>query len=111
MLSVRKRVKAMNIGNLDNWRLYHSIIGVIALLILVIHTGFRLGNNLNFALMVVFLAATTTGSLVGIFMSKSHHWTDLKLRSHRKWWSRIHYTLLWLLPALLAYHIFVVYYF
>ncbi len=110
-ISARKRWKKLKVGNLDNWRLFHAVVGVIALLILIIHTGFRLGNNLNLALMLVFLAATTTGSLVGVFMSKNHHWTDLKLREHRKWWSRVHYTLLWLLPALLAYHIFAVYYF
>jgi nitrite reductase (NADH) large subunit len=110
-ISARKRWNKLNIGNLDNWRLFHSIIGVIALIVLVIHTGFQLGNNLNFALMIVFLLATTTGSLVGVFMSKNHHWTDLKLREHRKWWSRIHYTLLWLLPALLSFHILSVYFF
>ncbi len=111
MLSARKRIQKMTFGNLDNWRLFHSLIGVVALFVLIAHTGFKLGSNLNLALMTVFLLATTTGSLVGVFMSKNHHWTDLKLREHRKWWSRIHYTLLWLLPALLGYHIFAVYYF
>ncbi|WP_081640117.1 FAD-dependent oxidoreductase [Simiduia agarivorans] len=110
-LSIRKRWKKLNVGHLDDWRYVHSIIGVIALAVLMIHTGLRMGNNLNFVLMAVFLAATLTGSLVGVFMARNHHWTDLKLRQHRTWWSRVHYTLLWMLPALLGYHIFAVYYF
>jgi nitrite reductase (NADH) large subunit len=110
-ISARKRWSKLKQGNIDNWRLFHAITGVVALLVLIVHTGFQLGNNLNFALMAVFLAATTTGSLVGVFMSKNHHWSDLKLREHRKWWSRVHYTLLWLLPALLFFHILSVYFF
>ncbi|MCQ3829353.1 NAD(P)/FAD-dependent oxidoreductase [Microbulbifer elongatus] len=110
-LSMRKRLQRINLGHLDHWRYIHSIIGFAALLVLLVHTGFRLGENLNLALMLVFLAATCTGSLVGVFMARNHHWTDLKLREHRKWWSRVHYALLWTLPILLFYHIFAVYYF
>lgn len=110
-LGIRKRWKKLNFGHLDDWRYVHSIIGVLALVVLMIHTGMRLGHNLNFVLMAVFLAATLTGSLVGVFMARNHHWTDLKLRKHRAWWSRVHYTLLWMLPALLTYHILAVYFF
>ncbi|WP_193161297.1 FAD-dependent oxidoreductase [Microbulbifer hainanensis] len=110
-LSLRKRWRSLSYGHVDHWRYVHSVIGCGALVVLVVHTGFRLGENLNLALMLVFLAATTTGALVGVFMARNHHWTDLKLREHRKWWSRVHYILLWTLPALLAYHIMAVYYF
>lgn len=110
-LSLRKRWRKLTIGHVDHWRYFHSVIGCAALVVLVVHTGFRLGENLNLALMLVFLAATTTGALVGVFMARNHHWTDLKLREHRKWWSRVHYALLWTLPALLGYHILAVYYF
>lgn len=110
-LSLRKRWKKVSFGNLDNWRFVHTIMGLIALVALIVHTGFRLGENLNFALMVVFLLATLTGSIVGVFMSRNHHWTDMKLTQYRAWWSRVHYGLLWLLPALLSFHIFSSYYF
>lgn len=110
-LSLRKRLKKRNLGHLDHWRYFHSIVGCVALLVLIVHTGFRLGDNLNLALMLVFLAATCTGSLVGVFMARNHHWTDLKLREHRKWWSRVHYALLWALPVLIFFHILAVYYF
>ncbi|WP_299945402.1 FAD-dependent oxidoreductase [uncultured Microbulbifer sp.] len=110
-LSVRKRWKKFTLGHMDHWRYAHSVIGLISLLALVVHTGFRLGESLNLALMLVFLTATATGSLVGVFMARNHHWTDLKLREHRKWWSRVHYALLWALPVLLSYHILAVYYF
>ncbi|MCA0892464.1 FAD-dependent oxidoreductase [Microbulbifer agarilyticus] len=110
-LSLRKRWQKIKAGHLDHWRYIHSLIGFAALLVLVVHTGFRLGENLNLALMLVFLAATCTGSLVGVFMARNHHWTDIKLREHRKWWSRVHYALLWALPVLLFYHILAVYYF
>ncbi|SDZ92135.1 FAD-dependent oxidoreductase [Microbulbifer marinus] len=110
-LSLRKRWRKLTHGHVDHWRYVHSLIGCGALIVLVVHTGFRLGENLNLALMLVFLAATTTGALVGVFMARNHHWTDIKLREHRKWWSRVHYALLWTLPVLLAYHILAVYYF
>ncbi|WNZ55319.1 FAD-dependent oxidoreductase [Microbulbifer sp. JMSA003] len=110
-LSIRKRWNKLSLGHVDHWRYAHSVTGLIALLALAVHSGFRLGENLNLALMLVFLTATATGSLVGVFMARNHHWTDLKLREHRKWWSRVHYALLWALPVLLAYHIFAVYYF
>ncbi|RBP51350.1 nitrite reductase (NADH) large subunit [Arenicella xantha] len=110
-LSLRKRWKILTLGNLDNWRFAHTILGLVALVALIVHTGFRLGENLSFVLMVVFLLATLTGSLVGVFMSRNHHWTDLKLTQYRAWWSRVHYGLLWLLPALLSFHIVSSYYF
>lgn len=110
-LSLRKRLRKITYGHVDHWRYVHSVFGCAALVVLVVHTGFRLGENLNLALMLVFLAATTTGALVGVFMARNHHWTDLKLREHRKWWSRVHYALLWALPVLLGYHILAVYYF
>ena len=110
-LSLRKRWRKLSFGHVDHWRYVHSLFGGAAMLVLAVHTGFRLGQNLNLALMLVFLTATTTGALVGVFMARNHHWTDMKLREHRKWWSRVHYALLWALPALLAYHILAVYYF
>ncbi|MET1254053.1 FAD-dependent oxidoreductase [Aliikangiella maris] len=110
-LALRKRLKNFNFGHVDTWRYVHSVVGVIALLILMIHTGVRMGENLNFTLMTVFLGATMTGALVGVFMSKNHHWSDHKLRQHRYWWSRVHYTLLWALLPLLIFHIISVYYF
>jgi len=110
-ISGRKRWKKIAYGNLDNWRFVHTVIGLVALLALIVHTGFRLGENLNLALMIVFLLVTFTGSLVGFFMSRNHHWTDIKLTQHRAWWSRVHYGLLWLLPALLTFHILSSYYF
>ncbi|TQV74024.1 NAD(P)/FAD-dependent oxidoreductase [Aliikangiella marina] len=110
-LAIRKRFKKFRVGHVDSWRYAHSIVGILALVMLMVHTGMRLGDNLNFALMAVFLGATLTGSLVGVFMARNHHWSDFKLRKHRLWWSRIHHTLLWMLPPLLGFHILSVYYF
>jgi nitrite reductase (NADH) large subunit len=110
-LGLRKRWKYLNFGHVDAWRYIHSIVGVIALVMLMVHTGMRMGENLNLILMIVFLAATTTGSLVGVFMAKNHHWSDVKLAKHRLWWSRVHHTLLWMLPPLLGFHILSAYYF
>lgn len=110
-LAIRKRWKKLKFGHVDSWRYAHSIVGILALIVLMIHTGMRLGENLNFALMSIFLGATLTGSLVGVFMARNHHWSDFKLRKHRLWWSRVHHTLLWMLLPLLGFHILSVYYF
>ncbi len=107
----RRRIKKVNLGHLDDWRLLHIIIGVITMGILFLHTGMRFGENLNKALMIVFLIAAFMGSSVGILMATSGHWPEARLQKWRHVISRFHYTLLWTLPALLIFHIISVYYF
>jgi nitrite reductase (NADH) large subunit len=111
LLSLRKRIKRFQLGQFAWWRVVHAALGLFTLLTLFAHTGFRLGEHLNFALMLSFLLLGFSGALAGgiaavqerldIVMAK-------RLRSMSNW---VHILLFWPLPALLGLHIFAVYYF
>ena len=55
MLSLRKRAKWLSFGGFESWRLIHIAAGFAAIAALFVHTGFRLGHNLNSWLMISFL--------------------------------------------------------
>ena len=56
LLGIRRRLKLGKwLGGFNGWRLVHIGIGLAATLVLVWHTGFRLGENLNLVLMASFI--------------------------------------------------------
>ena len=92
------------------WRLSHIALGLGGLALLFVHTGFRLGANVNAALMGCYLAALLFGALVG-FSTGGAQWlrkmgVSPKLRPVLL---RLHIATLVPLPALLAIHVLVVY--
>lgn len=111
-ISIRKRVKKFSqSGNYAYWRMMHIVIGVVAVAGLLAHTGFRMGNNLNFALMLTYSSLLLAGSIAGIVIAYEHaisRYLAKRLRSYAVW---SHILLLWPLPALLGFHIFKTYYF
>ena len=62
---VRNRLVAGVVG-MRRWRFFHIAIGLLCVLALFVHTGFRLGVNLNAVLMGFYLATLTLGAFVGI---------------------------------------------
>ncbi len=110
LLSVRKRIPRIAFGEFAWWRVAHVLIGTATLAILLAHTGFSLGNNLNFMLMLGFLKLSLVGALAGAVTAMERQPT--RLAKHlRAWTLNTHILLLWPLPALLGYHILSVYYF
>lgn len=107
------RMKArpvLRTGASIRWRLAHVGFGVCCVLLLFGHTGFRLGANLNAALMGCYVAALISGALAGI----STHGTSWLRRMGvtprlRVVPMRLHLAALFPLPALLIIHILVVY--
>jgi nitrite reductase (NADH) large subunit len=110
LLSARKRIARFAFGEFAWWRVAHVMSGVATLGILVAHTGFSLGNNLNFVLMLSFLKLSALGGLAGAATALERRATRLT-KHMRAWTSTGHIVLLWPLPALLGYHILSVYYF
>lgn len=114
LMGLRKRIRVLScLGSYDAWRLLHLAIGVIAALLLVAHTGFRLGSNLNLALMASFLITLVFGAVAGFITGSEHELqerglsgTDTKPRSLSLW---IHILAIWPLPVLLVIHILTVY--
>ena len=64
VLSLRKRV--VKVGKYGLWRATHAVLGMIALVALVVHSGMRLGANLNLALSLSFLTLAILGGIAGI---------------------------------------------
>jgi len=110
-LSLRKRVKKVNFGDFDMWRGLHVFISALVVLTLFIHTGFRVGDNLNAYLMLFFIAMLLIGSLSAITISLTHKFDLVTMTSIRKKMVWGHIILFWPVPVLLMFHIFKSYYF
>ena len=116
ILSLRKNFKWLaSLGSYSIWRFIHIIFGLVALVILFLHTGFHLGSNLNFWLMASFLSIALMGASAGFvkafehtILSKSNKGGNSKPAALPIW---LHLIAFWPLPVLLALHIFTVYYY
>ncbi len=109
ILSLRKRLNWQFLGQFTRWRLVHTISGVVALIVLLAHTGANLGDQLNRLLMVNFLVVALVGAALGTAISISQsNIGQQRLRSLSFW---LHVLTVWPLPILLSAHIFSSYYF
>ena len=111
IVSLRKRIAKFTIGNYDLWRIAHVVLGIVALLALIVHTGFRFGNELNFILMLNFLFIAVAGANASTVVATEHHMVPAMAKKQRKLWNKVHLVLFWSLPVLLGFHIFKTYYF
>jgi nitrite reductase (NADH) large subunit len=111
LLSLRKR--AVRLGDFATWRVVHTAVGVATLLVLFLHTGFRLGSNLNKWLMLSFLGVALAGGAAGLATALEHRLfasagEAARTRTLSFW---LHLLALWPLPLLLAAHILSVYFY
>jgi nitrite reductase (NADH) large subunit len=111
LMSLRKRLKSEKLGQFAYWRVLHIVLGALCALVLIFHTGFHLGENLNQLLIFNFLAVLLLGATAGIVVSLSHQFSAARALKIRKFWSWTHIVVTWPLPALLISHIVTVYYF
>ena len=109
VLSLRKRVSWLKVmGRFTSWRLFHTVFGILSLLTLFAHTGFRFGENLNFWLMFTFIGLNLLGAFVGIAAGME---TDLMStagrisRRVRPFLTYAHILLFWPFPVLLTFHV------
>lgn len=110
-VSLRKRVSSFTWGSFDGWRLVHVLVGVVTLLVLVAHTGLRMGNNINFYLMFVFSGLVLAGAIAGFATGMQHVLPLSVARGVRSMSVWTHILLLWPLPALLGFHILKTYWY
>ncbi len=99
-------------GNYSTWQLTHILLGFVCVLTLFLHTGFRLGANLNTALMLFYLVALIAGALAGILIggsSELRKWGVPVTKKMRMAPVKTHIVFLLPLPALLVVHILIVY--
>jgi nitrite reductase (NADH) large subunit len=109
-LSLRKRVRRFTLGNFPAWRVAHAVLGVLTLAGLAVHTGGRLGSNMNFTLIASFLGLVAVGSAAGGIIALEHRLGAAGARLRRTWtWA--HILFFWPIPLLLALHVLKTYYF
>jgi nitrite reductase (NADH) large subunit len=111
LLSLRKRVKRFEFSNVATLRLVHGMVAVLALVVLVFHTGLHLGQELNRMLMIEFLALAVLGAAAGGVTALSHWFSPVQARNQRTFWWRAHLILFWPLPILLVLHIMTAYFY
>lgn len=110
-LSLRKRIKRFTLGEFGHWRAVHAVLGTISLVALVTHTGFRLGNNFNFVLMLNFVALALVGALAGAITAAERRLSPAAAKRLRSFWTGTHIALAWPLPVLVGLHVVIAYYF
>lgn len=115
LLSLRKRMTKFTWGAFPKWRVMHVIVGVLSLVVIFLHTGFRAGNNLNFVLMLMFFILLLVGVVASAVISQEHELSkklsQRVLLKIRKTSILTHILLFWPIPALLIFHIIKSYYF
>lgn len=111
LVSLRKRISRFSWGAFATWRWLHVALGVFAAVLLLLHTGARLGHGLNFALMLLFVTLSLAGALAAGVIGSSHRWGRIAVRRARGWTLWGHILLFWPVPVLLGLHILKTYWF
>lgn len=112
LLSLRKRIAwAKKLGEYVSWRFVHTVLGLVLAATLYFHTGMRLGEQLNFALMSVFLLILISGAVMGLVIANEQKLDFSMAQRLRKWTFWGHVALFWPLPALISFHILAAYYY
>lgn len=111
VLALRKRIPSFTWASFSSWQIAHVLIGGVAVVTLLAHTGFRFGANLNLWLMFCFSGLLVAGGIAGAATALGERLgqgTSRRLRVTALW---LHILLLWPLPALLGFHVLKGYYF
>lgn len=111
LISLRRRL-----GWLQRWshralRSLHIVAGAAALLAFGLHTGFRLGENLNFLLGLCFVAAALVGALAALSTILERSLGATLGGRLRRLGTRLHLWVVWPLPVLVLVHVMKVYFF
>ena len=110
--TLRRARFVSRLGDQNWWRLVHVGLGLSCVLLLFAHTGFRLGSNLNAALMGFYIAALISGACAGVLMGGATQLRRLGFAQVGKFSRipmRVHVIALSALPALLIIHVLIVY--
>ncbi|NNJ95991.1 MAG: FAD-dependent oxidoreductase [Gammaproteobacteria bacterium] len=110
-VSLRKRITKIKLGDFASWRYLHVVLGVLALAALVVHTGLRLGDELNRLLMLDFIMLAMVGAGASVIISNEHRIAPAIAKRRRRQLTWLHILLFWPLPVLLGVHVVKSYYY
>jgi nitrite reductase (NADH) large subunit len=112
VMSLRKRTRWIErLGAFSSWRLIHVFLGCATLVALAVHTGGRLGAQLNLVLSTTFVGLALVGGIAGAVIAFEHRLQPATVRRLRTNWTWMHILLVWPVPALLVFHVLKTYYF
>ena len=111
LISFRKRIKRFDWLDFSFWRVIHVVLGALLLITLLVHSGARLGDNLNFWLMLSFIGVLLSGGLLGVGFGHEHQLPAKVVRRVRNGSLWLHLLFLWPLPVLLSFHVLKAFYF
>jgi nitrite reductase (NADH) large subunit len=107
LFSLRKRISRFQWSSYARLRVWHGVLGALALVGLLAHTGFRLGSNFNLALSLTFLTSALTGALAALLGRVEQP----NVRPVSVLFRRAHEITFWPLPVLVLFHALKTYYF
>jgi len=108
--TLRKWRPVARLGGSNWWRLAHIGFGICCALVLFVHTGFRIGANMNAALMISYLTMLMLGALAGISINGAPQLRRIGISPKPLYTLlKLHIIALYPLPALLIIHILIVY--
>ena len=110
-ISLRKRLSKFTWGRFPVWRVVHVSVGLLTVLMLLAHTGLRIGDNLNQLLMLSFVSLILFGSVAGWAIGKQHELPKVVARRVRNISIWGHIILLWPVPVLLGFHVLKTYWY
>lgn len=111
ILTLRKRLKWFTKIKFSNFRMFHMVSGILGLLLVGLHTGFSLGNNFNFLLMLNYLLLSAVGAMAGITTALSNKNQSPGSVAVRRFSTIGHIILIWPFPVLITYHVLMVYFY
>lgn len=111
LLTFRKRISKFSMGDFAIWRVAHVLLGMTAAIVLYVHTGGRMGTQLNFLLMASFCGLILVGGVSAYVIAQEHKLSPARVKKWRANSVWIHILLFWPVPVLLAFHILKSYYF
>jgi nitrite reductase (NADH) large subunit len=111
VFSARKRIKKFSFGDFEGWRVAHAALGAFCVFGAFLHTGFRKGEGLDHALLLVVLGSIFLGGVAGGYQLILGAVSPQRAQTLRAWLVRSHIYLLWPLPVLLLFHVVKVYFF
>jgi len=110
-VSLRKRLNVKKLGEFSYLRIAHVLLSLVALTLLVTHTGLNWGDNLNFLLLITFILASFFGVVLSLLNANEHKISPAVIKRWRHLTNQLHIVVTWPLPVFLGFHITSVYYF